>query len=136
MRNAMTPIPSRKTQSGSFMLEALISVVIFAMGIIALVGMAAQAVNQVGQSKYRNDASNLAGELIGQMWLAAAKPADFDKGDWEDRVAAGLPEGLTVVTTEVDPNNGNSALVHITITWSDKEDVTHRYTTSSQVTKN
>src|SRR5690606_38327950 len=103
------------SQSGSFMLEALISVVIFAMGLIALVGMAAQAINQVSQSKYRNDASYLASELVGEMWISAATPSAFDTGAWEDRVAENLPDGeaeVTVTGTRVD----------IVITWANKED--------------
>jgi type IV pilus assembly protein PilV len=126
----MTPIPSRKTQSGSFILEALISVVIFAMGIIALIGMAAQAVNQVGQSKYRNDASYLAAELIGEMWVTAGTPADFDTTNWKARVAATLPGGDADVTIV------NTSQVDIDISWADKEAVIHHYKTSTEVIRN
>ncbi len=113
------------------MLEALISVVIFAMGLIALVGMAAQAINQVSQSKYRNDASYLASELVGEMWISASTPSAFDTDDWEDRVKDVLPGGeatVTVTGTKVD----------IVITWVNKEDpsVKHQYVTSTQVAKN
>jgi type IV pilus assembly protein PilV len=127
----MTPNLSRKNQSGSFMLEALISVVIFAMGLIALVGMAAQAINQVSQSKYRNDASYLASELVGEMWISAGTPAAFDTGAWEDRVAKGLPEGAATVTV-------TGTRVDILITWANKEDSTvkHQYVTSTQVARN
>jgi type IV pilus assembly protein PilV len=127
----MTPIPSRKAQSGSFILEALISVVIFAMGLIALVGMAAQAINQVSQSKYRNDASYLASELVGEMWITAGTPASFDTTAWETRVVSALPAGLATVTV-------TGTKVDIVITWANKEDplVRHQYVTTTEVAKN
>lgn len=131
----MLMISNRKTQSGSFLLEALISVVIFATGLIALMGMTAQAVNQVGQSKYRNDASYLAGELIGEMWVSSDNPHDFDTGLWLARVRSGiLPGGDATVTVTNVTTTG--AMVGIDITWADKENVTHHYVTTAQIEKN
>jgi len=49
------------------LLEALIAVLIFSMGILAIVGMQASAVRATSDAKYRSDASMLANELIGQM---------------------------------------------------------------------
>ncbi|HEY8117795.1 MAG TPA: hypothetical protein VIE91_01010 [Methylophilaceae bacterium] len=122
--------PAKKAQNGSFLLEALISIVIFATGLIALMGMTTQAVNQVGQSKYRNDASYLASELIGDMWVSSAAPNAFDLTDWKARVQSGiLPGGDATVTV-----TGN--MVDIDISWADKENVVHHYTTTAQIEKN
>lgn len=140
---------SPEKQSGSFILEALVSVLIFAVGLIALMGMAGQAVNQVGQTKFRNEASNLAGDLTGQMWVASAALGDFaiDADDpytdcpndnagaaalpWLTRTKSALPEGcatITVTGTQVD----------VDISWADRknEGVRHHYLTSTQVAKN
>lgn len=57
-------------QAGSMLLEGLIAVLIFSMGILAIVGMQAAAVKASSDAKYRSDAGLLANELIGQMWVS------------------------------------------------------------------
>lgn len=66
----MTKRFNKVAQSGSFLLEALIAIVIFSMGILAIVGMQAAAIKNSGESKYRSDANLLANELIGRMWVS------------------------------------------------------------------
>lgn len=50
------------------LLEALIAILIFSLGILGVIGMQASAVKISRDAKYRTDASLLANELIGQMW--------------------------------------------------------------------
>jgi type IV pilus assembly protein PilV len=57
-------------QKGSVILEALIAILIFSVGILGLVGMQATAISSVSDAKYRADASFLADQLIGQMWAS------------------------------------------------------------------
>ena len=126
---------SHKAQAGSFIIEAMISLVLFAVGLITLVGLAVQSLNQVGQTKARNDASYLAGDLIGEMWVSASTPAAFlgtaDYGRWTTRVTATLPAGVGAAVV-----NGNQ--VAITITWTDSKNsaVGHQYVTTSEIVKN
>jgi type IV pilus assembly protein PilV len=68
MLNIMSA-PRPRLQSGSMLLEGLIAVLIFSMGILAIVGMQAAAVKASGDAKYRSDAGLLANELIGRMWV-------------------------------------------------------------------
>jgi Tfp pilus assembly protein PilV len=139
-----------KQQSGSFIIESLVSVLIFAVGLIALMGMAGQAVNQVGQTKFRNDASNLAEELTGQIWVSSSTPADFAiteddpyttcptvnaasaaSSDWLARAKSTLPKGCAAIVV-------NGTQVDIDISWADtkNEGVRHHYLTSAQIAKN
>lgn len=55
-------------QSGSVILEALIAILIFSVGILAMVGMQATAISNVSDAKYRADAGFLADQIIGVMW--------------------------------------------------------------------
>ena len=148
-KHPMIPVSNPRTEGGSFIIEALVSVLIFSMGLIALMGMAAQAINQVGQSKYRNDASYLAGELIGDMWASSptlsdyAIAADFPytscptsnagaaSSAWLGRAKAALPSGCATVTI-------TGAQADIEVSWAAKEDpnVRHRYITSTLIAKN
>jgi type IV pilus assembly protein PilV len=122
---------SVRFQRGSFIIESLVSVIIFAIGLISMIGLATQALNQVTQTKARNDASYLAGELVGDMWVSASAPSAFNTTPWVARVASALPSGqatVTVAGTQVD----------ITITWSDSknEGVRHQYQTTTQISRN
>lgn len=59
-----------RSQTGSMLLEGLIALLIFSMGILAIVGMQAAAVKASSDAKYRSDAGLLANELIGRMWIS------------------------------------------------------------------
>jgi type IV pilus assembly protein PilV len=59
--------PSR-AQGGSFLLEALIGVLIFSFGILGIVGLQAASLRHTGESEYRAEAMYYANSLISQMW--------------------------------------------------------------------
>ena len=71
-----------KHQRGSLMIEALVSMLIIMGGVLALVSVATTTINQVAQTKYRNDASNLASEIIGQMYTNGMEDA-FNHSAWD-----------------------------------------------------
>lgn len=56
-------------ERGSVLLEALISILIFSIGILGLVAMQAAAIKNSIDAKYRSDASYLANQIIAQMWV-------------------------------------------------------------------
>jgi len=64
----MNRIRARGQQAGVMLLEALIAILIFSVGILAIVGMQATAVQDLGEAKYRTEAAFLANRVIGQMW--------------------------------------------------------------------
>lgn len=78
---------SLPAQSGSFIIEALASLFIFAVAIVGMVALVGQGLNQVGQSKARNDASYLAGELFADMWVSP----NANIVAWNSRLAAAIP---------------------------------------------
>lgn len=57
----------KNKQSGVMLLEALISILIFSLGILGIIGLQASAVAASRDAKYRIDAGLLANELVGQM---------------------------------------------------------------------
>lgn len=77
----------RKQQSGVMLLEALIAILIFSLGILGIVGMQASAMSASRDAKYRTDAGLLANEIIGQMWAADRQGDQFRdafQGDIDD----------------------------------------------------
>lgn len=51
------------------LLEALIGILIFSLGVLALVAMQAISVSTVSNARYRTEASFLANEILGQVWV-------------------------------------------------------------------
>ena len=57
-------------QSGVILIEALVAILIFSVGILALVGLQATAIKQSTDARYRTEAAALANELIAEMWVS------------------------------------------------------------------
>lgn len=74
----------RKRQSGVSLLEAMLAILIFSVGILALVALQSVSVKATTESKFRADAGFLASQLIGRMW---ADYAAFDLGQYEYNVS-------------------------------------------------
>jgi type IV pilus assembly protein PilV len=58
-------------QSGMMLLEALIGILIFSIGILALVAMQARSVSTLADAQYRVEAVNLTNRLLSQIWVNA-----------------------------------------------------------------
>jgi Tfp pilus assembly protein PilV len=135
MRAAMK---NRETQRGSVLLEGLISILIFSFGILALVGMQAAAIKSTSEAKYRTDASFLANQLIGQMWVddkgtlqTKYQTGGSGYGTWKTQVEATLPGASTNAPTVVFAANNQ---VTVTVRWqSPGESVPHRFIMRAQV---
>jgi type IV pilus assembly protein PilV len=60
---------SRDRQEGVMLIEALIAILIFSIGILAVVGMQGVAIKNVTESRSRSEAAYLAQRLLAQMWV-------------------------------------------------------------------
>lgn len=125
MRHLKAPVI--KSQNGSFLIEGLIAVLIFSMGILAVVGLQAVSMKNTTQAKIRTDASFIATARIGEMWATQGNLASFAEANTP---VPDLPDGKR--TTVV---NGTEA--EVTITWKLPGDATtHQYVTIAQFTNN
>src|SRR2546428_12965622 len=66
-----------KRENGVMLLEALIAILIFSIGILAVVGLQAVSIRNVTDSKHRTEAAFLANNLLSQMWTDAGKFASY-----------------------------------------------------------
>lgn len=64
-------------ERGVMLLEAMIAILIFSMGILAIVGMQGAAIRNVTEAKHRSEASFLADEILAQMWTDAGNIAQY-----------------------------------------------------------
>ncbi len=123
------------------LLEPLAALLIFSAGILAIVGMQAASIKLAGDAKYRTDASLLANQLIGQMWVgdrsAAALGANYSSPNgttytaWLNQVQAVLP-GAGVNPPTVTVNAANS-LVTVNLFWQIPGAPAHSHTVIAQI---
>jgi len=59
---------SRKQQTGAYLLEALIGILIFALGVLGIVGLQAASLRTTTDSAMRAEAVFAANQLLGKMW--------------------------------------------------------------------
>lgn len=115
-----------KHQTGVMLLEVLIALLIFAVGVLGLVGMQAMAIKVTGDAKFRAEAATYAEQLLSQMWaddiaqLSTLYASGSNKSNaWKNviQAAGGLP-GATLPGNEptiaIDPATNQ---VTITIRW-------------------
>lgn len=146
------------TQRGSMLLEALIALLLFSMGILGLMGLQAIAIKNTADAKYRTEAAFLANQIIGQMWtenpvnLAAyahnpttagvctfggGASANANVTAWLGNsstygtVAGNLPGG-TSIRQQITVGAGN--LVTVTICWQGPQEAApHNYVAVAQI---
>ncbi len=52
------------------LIESMVAILLFSMGILALVGMYAAATSRTSDSQYRIEAANYTNRIIGQIWAS------------------------------------------------------------------
>ncbi|NTV70600.1 MAG: pilus assembly protein PilV [Azonexaceae bacterium] len=126
-------------QKGFAILEAMVAIMVFALGILGLVGVQAAMTREQTSSKIRADAAYLASQLIGEMWVDIPNLSQYASGncngytkcaDWSNKVAVNLPSGSSTVT--VNAANGD---VTITVSWTMPGGDAHQYVTATTIAK-
>ncbi|HXF79709.1 MAG TPA: prepilin-type cleavage/methylation domain-containing protein [Usitatibacter sp.] len=116
MRTNLARRVMRGAQEGVMLLEALVAILIFSVGVVAVMGMQAVSIEQVTQSKYRMDASYLANQIVGKMWTdlpnlsTYASAGSAGRVAWDATVASTLPNGTATITVA-------GTLVTVTVNW-------------------
>lgn len=65
-------VSPKSSQGGSVLLEGMIAILIFSMGVLAIVGLQAASMKTVSDAKYRLEASYLANRLVSSIWAAGS----------------------------------------------------------------
>lgn len=121
------PSSTTRVERGSVLLEALIAILIFSFGILAIVGLQGNAMRISTDAKMRIDASNIANQRIGEMWTDTTNLAAHAK---ENENIPVLPDGKMTTTVLGD-------VVTVTITWKRPgEEATQRFSSSTRINGN
>jgi len=138
----MTHIAHPTQQRGSTILEALVAILIFSIGVLAVVALQAVMIKDSTGAKYRADASFLASELIGTMWGDTSHVSEYDTGgatyqprdDWLNLVSNTLASGTASVAVAASSAGGSvSNNVTITLKWTPPNDVQHQYVATTTI---
>ncbi len=82
-----------KQQNGMVLLEGLIAILIFSVGILGVVGLQAAMIKGAADSQYRIEAGNIAQQRVAQMYVDQDKLADYEEVDTDISALTGLPNG-------------------------------------------
>ena len=145
---SMSKFESKKTQHGSILLEALIGILIFSLGILGLMGLQAASIRNTTEAKYRSDAAFFADKVIAEMLATTTdtttRSNNYSAGGasynaWFGELyaqATGLPRiaGTTPVPTIIFGAAPNDDLVTVTVTWqAPAEPISHRYVATTRI---
>ncbi len=120
----VTNRPSAATQQGAILLESLIAMLIFSMGILALVGLQAAMVSNTSGAKYRSEANYIAQQKLGELW------ADPEHISASDTLVNSLPNGR-LQTEVIDLETGQ---VRIVVSWKAPDETqTHNVTSNARI---
>ena len=79
----------RRAQGGALLVEALIVILMFSFGLLAIVGLQAKATQVALAAEDANRAALLAGEMSATMWAQRSVTVDDDKLEaWQDKAAS------------------------------------------------
>ena len=137
------------------LLEALIAILIFSIGILAIVGMQATALRTVTESRSRAEAALYANQLLGQIWADSINASQYAYPGsgaiptrlqgWHDAITGvtdpkrGLP-GADVLkpTVTISAASAQGATIQIQVFWRNPEETAqglpaHNYTVTAAV---
>ena len=145
---------SATSQQGSSLLEALVAILIFSMGVLALISLQAVSIKNSIDAKYRADASYLANQIVAQMWVdrsnidsyghyqTGAVCAPFTGSastyakvtGWVTQVASLLP-GAATNKTQIQVNTvGTTKQVKVTVCWQGPQETSaHNFVLTAQI---
>jgi len=105
---------SRRGEAGVALLEVLVSVLLFSLGVLGLIGLQARAINLSIDAEDRNRAALIANDIAATMWTT--RTVALDAAPWTARArepaAGGLPGGEVTINSDATTNTAN-----IVITW-------------------
>ncbi len=144
----MKPAYSAKFgQNGSFLLEALITMLLFSIGILGMVGLLANSIRAASDARYRSEAVFIANGIVADMWSTTPAQLDVKFGlggtklnSWQIKAASLLPSA-TANPPQVDLTQPGLSLQSrtavVTVFWRlPGATELHTYMLTAQIGKN
>jgi type IV pilus assembly protein PilV len=117
MCNQPTSTALRKQEAGITLIEVLVSLLIFSLGFLGLVGLQARAVQFSSGAENRSRAALLANEIVSTMWTQQSTSLSSSQIEaWQARLSDMAVSGLPNVQGIISPPDTDGT-VTITIKW-------------------
>lgn len=128
-------------QRGETLISALMSILIFSVGIMAMLGLMTAVMIETGNTQYRIKANEIASNTISMMWVGErsvaklkekyAKPEGEGYKIFFSIVKSSLP-GITTEKNKPSIDIDNKGLINISIKWQTPSDPqSHKITVST-----
>ena len=134
-------------QDGGFLLEALVAILLFSIGILGMVGLLGASTRATNDARYRSEAAYIANGMAADMWSLSAAQLDTEFGDggtklvaWQAKAASLLPSADTnppIVDLTQPGLSLQSRTVVVTVFWQlPGSTELHSYLLTAQIGKN
>ena len=128
---------SSRGHKGFSLIEVLVGILIFAVGVLGIVGLQVSMTRAQTASKFRGDAAYLANELLGLMWSDMPNIGKYSSTQCSNHppCAAWAAKTTTLLpgaTTDIQITSATGA-VDIAIVWTVPSEGSHTDQTSSTV---
>jgi len=119
--------PLKSAQHGVVLIEAMIAILIFSIGVLGIVGMQANMIRNTSDAKYRVDASDIAQQRIGQIWADPSNAATYVEAS--SVISTMLPNGKRTTTM-------SGVQFTVTVGWQEPGGDLHNFTTIANIAGN
>lgn len=121
----LPPQTGKSQQQGVVIIEVLIAILIFSIGVLGIVGMQANMIKNTSESEFRANASYIAQQRLGELWANPnGLPADGSSTTTD--ISGQLPGGSITIS-----RNGDEYTV--TVNWQQPGEAAHEYTTIASI---
>lgn len=128
-----------RQQRGATLVESMVAILIFCIGIIGNLGLMAQMTRAQGGAEWKSQASMLSAELVATMWAdKETEQANYNTGacgghgrcsEWQQKVSRSLPQGKGTVEAL------GGGLVKVAIEWTIPGEGVHSYAIQTTVAR-
>lgn len=128
-----------KRSSGFALMDVLTAILLFSVGVLALVGLQSAMARAQTEAKIRADASYLANDAIGRIWsdinmlseyIGSKCDAHARCEEWQDLVESTLPQGVGSIAA-----GSGAGDITITISWTMPSGESHKFVTETSINK-
>ncbi len=131
MRSDVSVRQGRGGEGGFLLIEVMVAILIFSIGILAVVGLQAVMIKNSTDARYRAIASYVAEQRIGEIRTYVGNPTSANIANFLENatdISGMLPAGTRTVTQPV------AGRIQVVVTWQQPGSDQHRLTTVAHVT--
>lgn len=136
------------SQQGFTLIESLIAILIFVIGILGLIGLQTGVTAAQTEARARTEAALLAQEAIGLMWTDISRLDQYAIAPgsrscaatacqrWLAKVQTTLPQGAAMINSSVTRGANNAVIssdIDLTVTWTTPAGDARRYQTTTTI---